>query len=518
MTRMNKVLRVLLPAFALALTPVAQSWAQTTAPRPKEIVLAAPRDLAPGPKDPYYTNPILYVWEPLVINGENGEPAPQLATSWSLSEDAKTWTLKLREGVRFHDGEPFNADAVIANFDRYRKISPKASPFTTFSIDQTFPGLTKVEKVETHTIRLVFSQPQPMLIYAMVGFGSPIYSPKNFEANGDFKGFPQGTGPFKLVEHRPDVSLLLQRNDDYHGAKAGAEFVRVRTIPAPDTRLSAMKAGEILGVMDLGAIPPEQANELAKDNRFALSWEKSTISHYLHPNGKSGIFKDVRLRQAVSMAIDREAIVKGLYRGYPSPTVNILNFTSPFMKTIAIPHDPKRAAALASEALAGKRAKILMIVPSYGIDRYPYKAQAELIQATLIPLGLDAEIRILDAAAYRKAQTEGEYDLALATQGLPNSDPFTLLNNYLATKGSSNALYSFGYSNPRVDQLLQEASVAVDIKQRRKAYEELQDLALQDMPTIPLFNDTSLIAYNKQITGYRATVYGTTLPEVRWAQ
>ena len=513
-----KISRLILPALMLALLPAANSDAQAQAPKPKEIVLAAPRDLSPGPLDPYYTNTILYVWEPLVINGENGEPAPQLAASWSLSEDAKIWIFKLRQGVTFHDGEPFNADAVIANFDRLKKISPKNSPFYTLNMDLTYPGLQKVEKVDPYTVRLVFNQPQPMLLYAMVGFGSPMYSPKNFDEKGDFKGFPQGTGPYRLVERTPDVSLLLQRNDTYYGTKAASEFVRIRAIPDPDTRLSAMKAGEIMGVMDLGAIPPEQANELAKDNRFALSAEKSTITHYLHPNGKNSIFKDARLRQAVSLAIDREAIVKGLYRSYPTPTINILNFTSPFMKAIAIPHDPKKAVALANEVLAGKRAKILMIVPSYGIDRYPYKAQAELIQAELQPLGIDAEIRILDAAAYRKAQTAGEYDLALGTQGLPNSDPFTIFANYMGSKGASNALYSLGYSNARVDQLLQDAGGAIDIGQRRKIYDELQDIAVADMPTIPLFNDTSLIGFSKQITGYRATVYGTTLPEVRWAQ
>ncbi|UQZ85845.1 Heme-binding protein A precursor [Paenibacillus konkukensis] len=483
-----------------------------------EVVLAAPRDLAPGPQDAYYTSLILYVWEPLVASGEDGQPAPKLATSWTMSADGKEWTFKLRDGVQFHDGEKVNADAVIANFNRYKQVSPKSSPFYTLDVKSAYPGLQDVVKVDEMTFKLVFDNPQPTLLYSMVNFASPIYSPKNFDEKGDFNGLPQGTGPFKLIEHQKDQFDLLEAYDGYYGDKAKTKRIRVRVIPDPDTRLAALKSGEIMGVMDLGALPPALAKELLKDDRFEVSATKSTISHYIHPNGKKPPFDNPKMRQALSLAIDREQLVKELYLGYPTSTVNILNVTSPFYKEIRPEYNLPEAKKLAAEALGGGSQKIDLIVPTYGLDRYPYKAQAELLQSVLKELNLDANIRILDGAAFKEAQSKGDFDLALATQGLPNGDPYTIFTNYLSSAGSSNKSYSLGYKNDRIDGLLNQAKTTLGMDERKAIYNEIQTIAAQDLPTIPLFNDASLIAYNKKIKGYKATVYGTTLAQLEWAQ
>ncbi len=485
-------------------------------PKPAEIVLAAPRDLAPGAQDAFYTSYILYVWEPLLAGGEDGQPVPKLASSWSMSPDGKEWTFKLRENVVFHDGEKLNADAVIANFNRYNKVSPKSSPFYTLNVKTSYPSLQAVTKVDELTFKLTFGQPQPTLPYAMVNFSSPIYSPKNFDEKGDFNGLPQGTGPFKLKEHKKDSHLVLEANEAYYGPKAKEKRIVVRTIPSPDTRLAALKAGEIHGVMDLGALPPEQAQELLKDKRFDVSVSKSTISHYLHPNGKKAPLQDVRVRQAISLAIDRAMIVKELYRGYPVATADLINYTSPFYKATKTEANMVEAKKLSQEALGGKRHNLLLIVPSHGIDRYPYKAQAELIQAQLKEIGLDVEIRILDTAAFRDAQAKGDYDLALATQGLPNAEPLTILQNYMHSDGSANKSYSLGYKNAKVDDLLKKAAAELRVEERRSIYHELQEIAAKELPTIPLFHDSTLIAFDKSIKGYKAQVYGTTLPELQW--
>lgn len=502
-------------ALALSLLPGPDAPAHG-ADGAREIVLAAPRDLAPGARDAYFTSVMLQVWEPLIALDEGGEPAPKLAESWASSDDGKTWTFALRRGVTFHDGAPFDADAVIANFERFRAVSPRSSPFYTMNIDVSYPGLVAVEKVDAFTVRLRFDQPRPTLPYAMVNFSSPIYSPASFDATGSFSQFPQGTGPFKLVEHHPQASLLLAANDAYYGVKAKARMVRIRTIPDPDTRLSALKAEEIMGVLDLGAMPPEQATELIKDERFGLSAARSTVSHYLHPNGKIGLFADRRLREAVSLGIDRAAIVD-LYRGYPAATVNILNATSPFHTVRPVAHDPARAVALAKAVLGAARKPVRLIVPTYGIGRYPYKSQAELIQHFLQPLGLDVEVKILDGAAFRAALAKGAFDLALGTQGLPNADPFTVLNGYMASTGASNIGLSLGYANAEVDALLGEAVAGAGVARRRAIYDRLQDIAARELPTIPLINDTNLIVYNKRITGYRAGSYGPTLATLQWA-
>lgn len=502
-----------------AATPKANEPASnTTEVNPEEVVLAAPRDLAPGAQDAYYTSIILYVWEPLLTAGEDGEPAPKLAKSWQMSDDGREWTFTLQEKVLFHDGEKLNADAVIANFKRYEQVSPKSSPFYTLDSKKSYPGLKEIVKVDEHTFTLKFENPQPTLLYAMVNFSSPIYSPKNFDEKGDFNGLPQGTGPFKLMAHEKDQYALLEAFDGYYGEKAKSKKIRVRVIPDPDTRLSALKSGEIMGVMDLGAIPPSLAKELLKDDRFEISTAKSTISHYLHPNGKKAPFNNPAMRKAVSMMVDREQLVQELYLGYPTATANLLNVTSPFYKDFPIEYNADEAKKLAAEALGGKREKIDLIVPTYGLNRYPYKAQAEWLQAVLSGLNLEVEIRILDGAAFKDAQAKGEYHLALATQGLPNADPYTIFTNYIASDGSSNKSYSLGYKSERVDALLGQAKNTFSMEERRKLYDELQAISVEELPTIPLFNDASLIAYSKKIKGYQATIYGTTLPQLEWAK
>ncbi|GED70437.1 ABC transporter substrate-binding protein [Brevibacillus reuszeri] len=495
-----------------------ESTAEPASANPDEVILAAPRDLAPGPQDAYYTSTILYVWEPLLTAGEDGEPAPKLAKSWKMSDDGKEWTFTLQENVLFHDGEKLNADAVITNFNRYQQVSPKSSPFYTLDSKKSYPGLKEIVKVDDLSFKLTFEQPQPTLLYSMVSFSSPIYSPKNFDEKGDFNGLPQGTGPFKLAAHEKDQYALLEAFDGYYGEKAKTKKIRVRVIPDPDTRLSALKSGEIMGVMDLGAIPPSLAKELLKDDRFEISTAKSTISHYLHPNGKKPPFDNPKMRKAVSILIDREQLVQELYLGYPTATANLLNVTSPFYKDFPIAHNTEEAKKLATEALGGKREKVDLIVPTYGLNRYPYKAQAEWLQAILAELNLDVEIRILDGAAFKDAQAKGDYNLALATQGLPSADPYTIFTNYIASDGSSNKSYSLGYKSERVDALLEQAKNTLSMDERRKIYDELQAISVEELPTIPLFNDASLIAYNKQIKGYQATIYGTTLPQLEWAK
>lgn len=482
----------------------------------KEIVLAAPRDLAPGEKDAFYLSSILYVWEPLVSVGDNGDLAPKLAKSWSMSEDAKEWIFELRDDVTFHDGVKFNADAVIANFERYKKMNPKQSTFYTFDVEKVYPGLKEVTKIDDYKIKITFDKPMPTLPYNMANFGSAMYSPANFAENADFSGLPKGTGPFKLVEHKKDEYIVLEANEAYYGEKAKTKKVRIKVIPDPETRFSALKAEEIMGVMDLGAITPVLAQELLKDDRFSASVNKSTITHYLSPNGNKAPFDDPKMKEAVSLMIDRELIVKEFYGGYPKPTINILNYASPFAKDIKPVYDPEKAKKLAKEALKDKTMEIDLILPSWALDRYSYKTEAEYMQAVLKDLGLTVNIKVLDGAAFKEAQEKGEFHLAMHIQGLPDLEPYTIFDRFMSSRGATNKAYNLGFKNERVDELLKMLDTTLDLNQRKKIYDELQDISAKDFSTIPLFHDVTLIVYNKAITGYEATIYGTTLPQMEW--
>ena len=490
------------------------SKAVSTVDMDAEIVLGGYRNLAPGEKDGYYCSKIMYVWEPLVTQDDNAEPIPALAESWEMSKDGKEWTFNLKKGVKFHDGEPFNADAVIANFDRM-KLGVKKSSFYPLDINSHYPELKEYSKVDNDTIKLTFNNPAPTQIFNMVNFGSAIYSPKCFDAEGNFNGIAQGTGPFKIVENVKDQYVLLERNEDYYGEKAKAKSMRIKVIPDADTRLSALKSGEIMGVIDLNAIPVSLAVELKNNEDFALTTSKSTMIRFLGVNGTKFPFNDVRMRQAVSFALNRQSIVDDLYYGFGKPTTNILNYGTPFYKDIAVEENMDKAKNLAKEVLGEERCEITYLINGAETSQ---KTEAELIAATLSEVGLDVKIQPMEYGVMREEMKSGKYNLSRLQQGLSNSEPATIFRRFMLTAGDHNKNYSLGYESKEVQSLMDEASETLDMEKRSKIYNELQEISSKDLPVIPLFNDVTLLAYNKKLTGYQAKLYGLDLPNVTWVK
>lgn len=486
-----------------------------------EIILAAHRDLAPGEKDPYFTSSILQVWEPLVALGNNGEPEPCLATSWTASDDYKVWTFTLRKGVRFQDGEPFNAAAAVANFDRWKIMGYKSSPFYGVSLDRMYPHIVKWEALDDTTLRLSFSVPTPTLPYLMASWCSAMFSPKCLDMKtGDFIGIAQGTGPFKVVERKAAQYVVLERNEDYWGEKAKTKRIRVRVITSPETRYSALKSEEIMGVVDIGALTPALAKELAKDPRFSLVSNKMTISHYLTLQGEKGVLGDERIKKAISLAIDRNALTEQYFYGYATPTINQINSASPFGRLVKPVYDPVTAKRLIQEALGDKRATVRVLIPQYGLDRYPYKEICEWIQAELKEIGLDVKIEIMDGAAYKKAMLDGNYDMAIHTRGLASMDPGVLLTQWMASdeRGTINKENHIGYHNAQADALIDQIPRATTLAERKELYTKLQDIALEHPVNIPLFEDENLLVHNKKIRGFMPTIYGVTLSQTEWVQ
>lgn len=497
------------------ITEATESNTQTSTVDPDaEIVLGAQRNLAPGEMDGYYCSKILYVWEPLITQDENATPIPALAETWEMSDDGKQWTFHLRQGVKFHDGADFNADAVIANFDRM-KLGVKKSSFYPLDINAHYPNLETYEKVDEFTVRLTFSQPAPTQLYNMVNFGSAMYSPKGFDAEGNFTGICAGTGPFKITENKLDEYVLLERFDDYWGESAKAKTIRIKVIPDADTRFSALKSGEILGVIDLGAIPPALAVELEGNPDFAITTTKSTMIRFLTLNGTKFPFNDVRMRQAVSLAMQREVLTNDLYYGFCIPTTNILNYSTPFYKDFPVEENLEKAKELAHEVLGDQRVSVTYL---YNGSDATLKNEAELIASWLAEIGIDCEITPMEYSAQKELMKAGDYGIARMQQGLSNSEPSTIFRRFMVTSGDHNQNYSLGYQSDEVDELMAKAAAALDVDERLECYNRLQEISTQEFPVVPLFNDKSLVAYSTKLTGYDAKLYGIELPQVAWAQ
>lgn len=501
----------------LFLTGICTGCGHKTETGEREIVLAAARDLVQGEKDPYYATIILKTWEPLVGISDDGHEMPVLAESWESNADKTEWIFHLKEGVHFHDGELFNAAAAIENFRRYWNMGYRPSTFYGFLADRIYPGLLRAEADNENTLHLYFEKPVPMLIYRMAGWGSAMFSPRCFDsATGDWTGMAKGTGPFMIKERVPDAYAVIERFDGYHGEKAKAKQIRIRTITSSDARYSAMKSGEIQGVLDLGGLAPIMAEELERDGRFTVNAAHSTISHYLTLNGGRFPFSDVRMRKAVNLAVDREKIVKYYFRGFGTPTMSFLNSTNPFGHVEKPVFDPVKAKELAKEVLGDKRQTVKFLLPQYGMARYPYKTISEFIQAELKPLGLDAEIVMVDGMTSRKMMAKGDYDLSIGTRGLGNLDPTSLLFEYFDSKGATNKASCISYDNPKVDACFEALKTVYDLDERRTVYTEILDELLADPAVVPLLEDQNIAVCSHELGSYKAAVYGITLDKIYW--
>jgi peptide/nickel transport system substrate-binding protein len=512
-----KRLSLLIAVFLLSAGMLFGAPVQEETEQEKEIVLAAPRDIVPGEGDFFFATSMVKVWEPLVGVNEEWMPVPALAESWEHNNDATVWTFRLRKGVTFHDGVEFDADVVMKNFDRYRAVDPGKSKFYSFTIERFYPGFEKIEKVDDYTVRLTFGKSMPTLPFFMSNFGSAMFSPDCFDSEGNFTKTAAGTGPFKVVEHVLDRYAVLERYDGYWGEPARAEQIRIRVIPDGNTRFSALKAEEIMGVLDIGAIQPNLAKQLVKEERFKDSVAKSSIIHYISPSGTKFPFNDVRMRQAVSLIIDRKLIAEEFYSGYVTPAPHILNYSSPFYKDMPIEHDPQKARRLAKEVMGDRRITMDLVLPAPFTGKYPYKEQAEYLQSVVSELGVDLKIKMLEWGAFREAQRNGEYGLGMQIQGLPSGEPFAIFNSFMRSNSGQNKSYGLGYSNPRVDRLLDEVASTVDMDRRAEIYETLQEIAAEEYPFIPVVNDSTVVVYNTKLEGYNAEIYGVTVDKIRWA-
>lgn len=478
------------------------------------IILGGRRHLAPGEEDGYYCSSILYVWEPLIGQGRDGEPVAVLAEDWEMSEDGKEWTFKLREGIKFHDGEDFNADAVLANFDRM-SLGVKPSSYYPLDIDSHYPGLASYEKTGDYEFKLVFEEPKPTQLYRMVNFGSPIYSPNNFDEEGNFNDVAMGTGPFKITENKLDDFVRLERNEDYWGENAAAKSLEIRSIPDVDTRYSALKAGEIHGTLDLNSLTPALAEELKKDEEFSLVTSDSTMIRFLVVNGEQEPFNDPRLKQAISLALNRQDIVDVAHFGYGYPTTNILNYSTPFYKEFPVEEDMEKAKELAKEVLGEERLETIYYINGSDATQ---KTEAELIAPWLAEIGIDVTIQPTEYSVIREKLKEGDFGFARLQQGLSNGEPSTIFRRFMLTSGDHNENYSLGYDNEKVNELMEKADKELDLEKLTQIYDEVQELSTTTYPIFPLFNDINIMGHTNKLTNYKAEMYGLELPDIEWAK
>jgi ABC-type transport system substrate-binding protein len=432
------------------------------------------------------------VAETLVGVTEEGEIKPILAKSWEVSSDRVVWTFHLKEGIKFHDGETFNAKAVKANLDQILDPNCKV-PARDLISPAKGPKVTRVDVIDDYTIRLITSEPFPRLLAALALTQLAIYSPKAIE-DCKLKEL-SGTGPFKLVKVTAESPLtgFLAKNLDYWGEPPKLDEVVFSEVPDPRVGELMLKRGE---VQVLAEIAPERVDELRGDPNIYVLSVPGTGTVYIGMNTRKEPFQDKRVRQAINYCVDKEEIVKYILYGFGHVSDAPIAPTIPGYTHIGeYPYDPAKGKMLLAEAGYPDGFETTLLVASYGV----YPVVAEAVASYLAQCGIRVHVQVVDPAEFIQIVLYGEeYEMFLYSSTPLIRDAHDALFPVFHSHGSWNRTF---YENPEVDRLLERAETELVDEERREIYRHAMGIIWDDAPWLFLY--TPFI-----ITGARNEVHG----------
>lgn len=346
------------------------------------------------------------IFEGLTRFGPDGSVNPGLAHAWDISDDGLTYTFHLREGVSFHDGSPMTAADVVFTLDRARgEDSTNAQP-------QLFAAIETVEALDDLTVQVTLNRQQGSFLFNMAWGDAVILSP---ESAADNATNPVGTGPFRFTRWVQGDRVEMERNPDYWGEAPALERVTFRFIQDPSAAFAAMMAGDIDAFPNFPA--PETLAQFEADPRFAVivgSTEGNTI---LSMNHENEALADVRVRQAIAHAINRQDIIDGAMFGYGTPIGTHFAPHNPdyLDLTDLTPHDPERARELLAEAgHEGLSLRLALPPPGYA------RRGGEIVAAQLREVGIRTEITNVEWAQWlEQVFRGGDYDLTIVSHTEP---------------------------------------------------------------------------------------------------
>ncbi len=418
------------------------------------------------------------------------EVEPALATQWSISEDGTEYTFTLREGVTFHDGSAFDAEAVKFNFDRMLKEDHPYHNTGPFPLSFFFSAVQAVDVVDTHTVKFTLNAPYAPFLSNLAYPTGLIVSPAAVMAHGaEFGRNPSGTGAFKFAEWRSNEAVVVEANADHWDGAPELQAVVFRPITDANTRTAEMLAG---GIDLMVEVPPVSLSEF-QGNSFSVHEQAGPHVWFLILNAKEGPMADKRVRQAANYAINKQAIVNDVLEGTaavaagPTPPA----FAWAYNQALEpYPYDPAKAKALIAEAGA-EGAELTFFVTEGGSGMLDPVAMGTAIQADLQAVGLKVKIETYEWNTFLGQVNPGlEGKADMAEMAWMTNDPDTLPFLALRTdawpdKGGFNSGY---YSNPEVDKLLEAARASTDQAERAKLYQDMQVIVQEDAPWVFVAN------------------------------
>lgn len=462
------------------------------------------------------------IYDGLVQYGAKGQIEPALAESWEISEDGKTYTFHLRQGVKFSDGSDFDAEAVKFSLERWIH-----DPSNSLAVAASMQSL---DVVDDHTVRMIFDRAYYPLLTELT-FARPVrmISPNAVEPAGDAKGAfvkPIGTGAWMADSYKADQEAVLVRNPNYWGDEPKLSKITLKVIPDPQSRVLALQSGEVdLAGGQMSRLPLESLPVIEGDGTLELLRSPGTSSHFLVYNGSNPNLQELNVRKAINLAIDKSSIVNDLMGGIGSEAKALFPSTVPYVtesNSKGYGYDPEAAKALLTESgyadtdgdgiveKNGAPLKLNLVLQQ--VDFPEWKPMTELLQAELQSVGIGVELQVLEPNAYYDALwTTKAYDMIVYRTYDDAYNPHSFLSSLFHRTAEAPAV---AWSDAELEKSIDTVLASTDETERQSTYDEIFARMDEQAVFASLYYPDDLFVFNKRLRNVEAGY--TTFEPILW--
>jgi nickel transport system substrate-binding protein len=492
------------------------------AAEPKTLIYSWAGNVGPLNPHTYSPNQMFaqaMVYEPLVRYGLDGKIMPWLAETWDVSPDGREYTFHLRKGVVFTDGTPFNAEAVKKNHDT---VTANVASHDWLELINQIQSTTVLGE---YTVKVTMKDPyypilQDLALVRPIRHLSPAAFPDSGNTADGIKA-AVGTGPWKLVETKLGEYDIFERNDQYWGPKPDIERIVIKVIPDPNTRAVAFETGEIDLIYGDDQISLDTFDRFRNDPRFTTALSQSLATRAVALNSNRGPTKDLVVRKAVQHAVNKDALIKGIFLNTEKKADTLYSGNIPYCDLGLKPYayDPAAAETLLEEArwkkdASGFRSKdgqALALDLCFVGNNAVMKAVAEVLQADLQKVGFKVNLLGEEEDSFYKRQHDGEFDLIFSDTWGPPYEPHSYLSSW---RVPSHADYQAQLGLPmkkELDETIGRVLVTTDETQRQETYRHLLTTIHDQAVYLPISYTTGLIVHGEKLSG---VAYGPTNYEI----
>ncbi len=429
------------------------------------------------------------IFDDLLTRDEHFNVQPGLAERWEVP-DPKTYVFRLRHGVKFHDGRPLTSRDVKWTFDSLLQGTIRSTKAATYRY------VDRIDAPDDFTVVFHLKEPFATLLWNLSDGAMGIVP---YGSKDEISQHPVGSGPFRFVSAELDKEVIVERNDSYWGAVPRVKRVRFSVVPDATTRALELRKGS--ADIAINAFTGDMVLALERDPSLRVLHAPGTVLAYLAMNTRDPILKDVRVRQALAYAIDREPIIHYLLRDFARPAYSLLPPESWAYDgdVLHYQHDPERARQLLDaagyHAANGVRFHLTMKTSTEESTRL----MVAVLQQQLRDVGIALDIRTFEFATFFADVTRGEYQLHSLRWVGGNEDPDIFEYVFHSSKFSPHGANRTFYADPRVDELIDRARTEIDLNTRKQLYAEIQQRLAEEVPYINLWYIDNVMVATRRV-------------------